>query len=86
MLYHVGTITVQQFFKIPQTPDGRPKSFYVKEVHPDTLGWKAGVLSKDRIVQVSVCTGTVVRLLGYMLGHYSTKHLKLLSTESSWFV
>ena len=35
-----------------QTPEGRPLSFYVKKVNPDTLGWKAGIEAGDRIVQV----------------------------------
>lgn len=38
-----------------QTPEGRPLSFYVKKVNPDTLGWKAGIEAGDRIVQVSKC-------------------------------
>lgn len=37
-----------------QTPEGRPLSFYVKKVNPDTLGWKAGIEAGDRIVQVSL--------------------------------
>ena len=35
-----------------QTSDGHPTSFHVKKVHPDTLGWKAGIQAGDRIVQV----------------------------------
>ena len=35
-----------------QTPEGKPLSFYVKKVNPDTLGWKAGIEAGDRIVQV----------------------------------
>ena len=38
---------------LTQTPDGRPYSFYVKKVHPDTLGWKAGLQAEDRIIKVT---------------------------------
>lgn len=37
---------------ILQTSDGRPVDFHVKKVHRDTLGWRAGVQTDDRIVQV----------------------------------
>ena len=45
-------LIVSMIFDV-QTPEGRPLSFYVKKVNPDTLGWKAGIEAGDRIVQVS---------------------------------
>ena len=37
-----------------QTRDGRHKSYYVKKVNRDTLGWRAGILAGDRIIKVTV--------------------------------
>lgn len=35
-----------------QTSDGRHKSYYVKKVNRDSLGWRAGILAGDRIIKV----------------------------------
>lgn len=35
-----------------QTSDGRHKSYFVKKVNRDTLGWRAGILAGDRIIKV----------------------------------
>ena len=35
-----------------QTSDGNHKSYYVKKVNRDTLGWRAGILAGDKIIKV----------------------------------
>lgn len=37
-----------------QTGDGRHKSYYVKKVNRDSLGWRAGILAGDRIIKVDI--------------------------------
>ena len=40
-----------------QTSDGRHKSYYVKKVNRDTLGWRAGIQAGDRIIKVASYMG-----------------------------
>lgn len=76
-----------------QTADGRPRSFHVKKVHPDTLGWRAGLQALDRIVQVCALLGLLfwkhlfgvnmeLVLLQFIMGggryHFSNKCILVL--------
>ena len=46
-----------------QSGEGRTRVFYVKDVNPGTLAWRAGIQAGDKIIKVTVLIyRTVVKL------------------------